>query len=67
MQAAGDDANLIDETIKLNEVTRDMVLPQKEALENLEDMGVKACKSTRRPWWRNNQMGLLLIDYSALQ
>ena len=48
MQAAGDDANLIDETIKLNEATRDMVLAtQKEALENLEDMGVKALQKVQ--------------------
>jgi hypothetical protein len=48
MQDAGDDANLIDETIKLNEATREMVLAtQKSALENLEDMGVKALQKVQ--------------------
>jgi len=40
---AEDPRNLIDETIRLNEATRDMVLATQEtALKNLEEMGVSA-------------------------
>ena len=45
---AEDPRNLIDETIRLNEATRDMVLAtQQTALKNLEEMGVSALQKVR--------------------
>lgn len=45
---AEDPRNLIDETIKLNEATRDMVLATQEtALKNLEEMGVSALQKVQ--------------------
>lgn len=45
---AEDTRNLIDETIRLNEATRDMVLATQEtALKNLEEMGVSALQKVQ--------------------
>ena len=45
---AEDPRNLIDETIRLNEATRDMVLATQEtALKNLEEMGVSALQKVQ--------------------
>lgn len=45
---AEDPRNLIDETIRLNEVTREMVLATQEtALKNLEEMGVTALQKVQ--------------------
>ena len=46
--SAEDTRNIIDETIRLNEATRDMVLAtQQTALKNLEEMGVQALQKVQ--------------------